>query len=94
MTDILAKAFAGIKKGGCCFFQIPTYSADYSFSINSYWSDVAPNKEMEMHFLPQKNVLDLARHYEVFPIAIQPDGCIGNRSRWISNTFLMAKAFT
>jgi SAM-dependent methyltransferase len=91
MTDILAAAFAGLSKGGYCFFQMPTYSANYSFSMDSYWKGVAANKQMEMHFLPQKRVLELARRFEVFPIEIQPDGAIGNRSCWISNTFLMRK---
>jgi SAM-dependent methyltransferase len=91
MTDILARAFAGLKKGGYCFFQIPTYSADYSFSMESYWTDIASNKGMEMHFLPQKSVIELGRQYEVFPIEIQPDAAIGNRTCWISNTFLMMK---
>jgi SAM-dependent methyltransferase len=101
MTEILATAFAGLKKGGYCFFQIPTYSANYSFSMDSYWTDVAANKGMELHCLPQKSVLELARQYEVFPIEIQetngelwrsrPDGAVGNQSYWISNTFLMMK---
>jgi SAM-dependent methyltransferase len=92
MTDILGRAFEGLKKGGYCFFQLPTYSANYSFSMEAYWSDVAANKGMEMHFLSQKSVLELARRYEVFPIEIQPDASIGNRTCWISNTFLMMKA--
>jgi len=91
MTDILGRAFEGLKKGGYCFFQIPTYSANYSFSMEAYWSDVAANKGMEMHFLPQRSVLELAHRYEVFPLEIQPDASIGNRTSWISNTFLMMK---
>jgi SAM-dependent methyltransferase len=91
MIDILARAFGGLKSGGYCFFQIPTYSANYSFSIDAYWTGVAANKGMEMHFLPQKTVLELARRHEVFPIEIQPDASIGNRTCWISNTFLMMK---
>jgi SAM-dependent methyltransferase len=91
MTDILEEAFAGLKKGGYCFFQVPTYSTNYSFSIDSYWTNVAANKEMEMHFLPQRSVLELARRLDVFPVEVEPDGCIGNQSRWISNTFLMMK---
>ncbi|MBV9107012.1 MAG: class I SAM-dependent methyltransferase [Verrucomicrobia bacterium] len=92
MTEILARAFAGLSDGGCCFFQIPTYSASYSFSVKSYWTELAAKKEMEMHFLPQKNVLELARQHEVFPVEIQPDGAIGNQRRWISTTFLMRKS--
>jgi SAM-dependent methyltransferase len=91
MIDILGATFAGLKNGGYCFFQMPTYSANYSFSMDSYWTDVAANKGMEMHFLPQKSVLELARQHEVFPIEIQPDDVIGNRTCWISNTFLMMK---
>jgi SAM-dependent methyltransferase len=92
MTDILAGAFGGLKKGGCCFFQIPTYSASYSFSLKSYRKTLAAKKQMEMHGLPQRNVFELARQYEVFPVEIQPDDVTGNQSRWISHTFLMRKA--
>jgi SAM-dependent methyltransferase len=92
MIDILAGAFAGLKEGGCCFFQIPTYSANYAFSIESYWAEAAARNEMEMHCFPQRNVLELGRQYEVFPVEIQPDGAIGDHGRWISNTFLMRKA--
>jgi SAM-dependent methyltransferase len=91
MTDILGRAFSGLKNGGHCFFQIPTYSANYSFSMDAYWTEVAANKGMEMHFLPQKSVLELARGHEVFPVEIQPDAAIGNRTCWISSTFLMMK---
>jgi SAM-dependent methyltransferase len=94
MIDILRAAFVGLQKGGYCFFQIPTYSADYSFSTDSYWRDLAANKQMEMHFLPQKSVLELARQSKVFPIEIQPDGAIGNGNCWISSTFLMMKTLT
>ena len=91
MTDILAGAFAGLKNGGCCLFQIPTFSANYTFSMKSYQKNLTAKKKMEMHCLPQRTVFDLARRYEVFPVEIQPDDVTGNRSRWISNTFLMRK---
>jgi 2-polyprenyl-3-methyl-5-hydroxy-6-metoxy-1,4-benzoquinol methylase len=91
MTDILSRAFGGLKNGGHCFFQIPTYSANYSFSMDTYWTYADAHQQMEMHFLPQKTVLELARRHEVFPLEIQPDAAIGNRTCWISNTFLMMK---
>jgi SAM-dependent methyltransferase len=91
MTDILAGAFAGLKNGGCCLFQIPTFSANYSFSMKSYQKNLTAKKKMEMHCLPQRTVFDLARQHEVFPVEIQPDDVTGNQSRWISNTFLMRK---
>lgn len=91
ITDILSRAFAGLNEGGCCFFQVPTFSTDYKFSLDFYWANVARKKEIEMHFLPQKTVFELGRKYKVHPIEIQRDGCIGKRMDWVSNTFLMAK---
>jgi|SRR5271166_1637307 len=91
-TGILSQAFAGLNRGGCCFFQIPTFSANYTFSFESYWTDIAQAKQMEMHFVPQKSIFELGREHEVYPIEVQRDGAIGKRKDWISNTFLMTKS--
>ena len=91
VADILSCAFKGLNRGGTAFFQIPTYSKDYSFSVQRYLRQIARNGAMEMHFLPQRTVLELARTHDVFPLEIQPDWCIGNPDRWISSTFLMTK---
>ena len=91
MTDILKSAFSGLNAGGIAFFQIPTYALNYSFSVSEYWSAVAKKKTMEMHFLPQKFVLEIGRREGVHPVEIQPDWCIGHPDEWISTTFLMQK---
>jgi SAM-dependent methyltransferase len=91
IVDILRHAFVGLKPGGIAFFQVPTYSLSYSFSVAQYWENLAKEKTMEMHFLPQKVVLELARDHGVFPLELQPDWCVGHADRWISNTFLMQK---
>jgi SAM-dependent methyltransferase len=91
IMDILAAAFHGLKPGGVCFFQLPTYAANYSFSVATYLKDSVKSKKMEMHCLPQRLVLEQGRRYGVVPIEIQFDGAAGDRSRWISNTFLMTK---
>jgi SAM-dependent methyltransferase len=91
MIDILNHAFSGLKTGGVAFLQIPTYSKDYSFSLARYLDQAINERTMEMHFLPQRSILELGRIYNVFPVEIQPDWCIGNHERWISSTFLMTK---
>ncbi|MBV9289385.1 MAG: class I SAM-dependent methyltransferase [Hyphomicrobiales bacterium] len=91
IADILSCAFKGLNPGGAAFFQVPTYAKDYSFSVQRYLRETARNRVMEMHFLPQRTVLELARIHDVFPLEIQPDWCIGNPDRWISSTFLMTK---
>jgi SAM-dependent methyltransferase len=91
IADILSTAFAGLNESGYCFFQVPTFSAAYEFSLSSYWSNEGESKEMEMHFFPQKIVFDLGRKYKVYPVEIQRDDCVGKRKDWISTTFLMGK---
>jgi SAM-dependent methyltransferase len=91
MTDVLSLAFKGLKPGGIAFFQIPTYSRDYSFFLAPYLDRAIAERSMELHFLPQHSILELGRIHSVFPVEIQPDWCIGNYDRWISSTFLMVK---
>jgi 2-polyprenyl-3-methyl-5-hydroxy-6-metoxy-1,4-benzoquinol methylase len=92
ILDILRRAFAGLNKRGHCFFQVPTYAAGYSFSIQSYLAKAAKERSMEMHFLPQSAILSTARQFDVYPLEIQPDSAIGYRHLTISNTFLMTKS--
>jgi 2-polyprenyl-3-methyl-5-hydroxy-6-metoxy-1,4-benzoquinol methylase len=91
MADILIRAFSGLNPGGRAFFQMPTYALNYSFSVADYWNALAKEKTMEMHFLPQKFVLEIGRRERVHPVEIQPDWCIGHPDEWISTTFLMQK---
>lgn len=90
--DILTRAFKGLNPGGVAFFQVPTYSRNYSFSVAQYWADLAQKKTTEMHCFPQKLVLELARRHHVFPIEILQDGYVGQPNEWISSTFLMQKS--
>jgi SAM-dependent methyltransferase len=92
MLDILASAFAGLRSGGIAFFQIPTYSKEYSFSTESYFASLAQENTMEMHFLPQRAIFELARRHNLVALEVQPDWCIGHPEMWISNTFLFRKA--
>jgi SAM-dependent methyltransferase len=90
MTDILGRAFSGLKPDGSAFFQVPTHFRDYAFSLADYWNGIAKARAMEMHCLPQRSILELGRSHNVFPLEIQPDSFTGN-PRWTSNTFLMTK---
>ena len=91
ILDILEQAFAGLNPNGLAFFQVPTFAPDYSFALENFWHDVAPHKTMEIHFVPQAKIFELARKWGLELIEVQPDASIGNCDRWISNTFLMRK---
>jgi SAM-dependent methyltransferase len=91
IVDILDRAFSFLNPGGIAFFQIPTYSSEYSFDVGSFWEGVAVEKSMEMHFVPQKDIFDLARARGLYPVEVAPDTGVGNYDRWVSNTFLFRK---
>ncbi len=91
ILDILGIVFSGVRKGGVCFFQLPTHAIDYAFRIEDYWQNEASKKTMETHFVPQHEILTLAEKHDVFALEIQPDGWIGQSTRWMSHTFLLRK---
>ena len=92
ITNTLRLAFAGLNPGGSAFFQVPTYARDYSFSAQSYRETMTDLSTMEMHFLPQHVVFELARHSGLNVLEVQPDWCAGQPDRWISSTFLLSSS--
>lgn len=86
IMDVLRWAFAGLRPGGCAFFQVPTYAAGYAWP-----SDAAVQEGMEMHFVPQRVILAAAHAAGLRALEVQPDWCIGRDDEWISNTFLLRK---
>jgi SAM-dependent methyltransferase len=91
ILGILDAAFTGLRPGGLAFFQVPTYSSDYSFDFETFVEKEARAKSMEMHFVPQANILQLARGSGMQVLEIKQDHLVGNYQRWVSNTFLMQK---
>ena len=90
ILEILDKAFAALNPNGLACFQVPTYALDYTFDLTSFFENVAPEKTMEMHVVPQNEIFMLADKHGLLPLAVSADGCVGN-NKWISNTFLFQK---
>jgi len=86
IMDVLHRAFAGLRPGGCAFFQVPTYGAGYAWP-----SEAAKQVGMEMHFVPQRTILAAAHEAGLRVLEVQPDWCVGRDGEWISNTFLLRK---
>jgi SAM-dependent methyltransferase len=91
ICDVLNRAFDGLSKGGIAFFQVPTYGLDYKFTLQRYFEGLYNKEEMEIHFVPQRNIFQLLNRHGLVPLEVRPDHCIGNYERWISNTFLARK---
>ena len=91
ILDILDRAFAALNPGGVAFFQVPTYREGYRFSATGYWQDVASRTAMEIHFVPQAAIFDLAGRHGLRLLEVRNDNCLGSSDSTISNTFLMRK---
>ena len=85
IMDVLRHAFAGLRPGGCAFFQVPTYAQGYAYPAG------AAAEVMEMHFVPQGAVLAAAHRAGLRVAEVQPDWCTGQPGEWISNTFLLVR---
>jgi 2-polyprenyl-3-methyl-5-hydroxy-6-metoxy-1,4-benzoquinol methylase len=85
---ILNTVLQCLKPGGVAFFQVPTYSRNYSFIAEDYLQH--PSQTMEMHILPQRYVQAIASRQNCEMIEVQPDLYVGSPD-WISNTFLLRK---
>lgn len=86
IMDVLRRAFAGLRRGGCAFFQVPTYARGYAWPSRD-----AEQAGMEMHFVSQRAVLAAAHDAGLRVLEVQPDWCVGRDGEWISNTFLLRK---
>jgi SAM-dependent methyltransferase len=91
ILDILRQAFLGLNPHGVTFFQVPTYATDYTFRVNPYLKKVLNEQDMEIHFVPQANILDLADRCGMKVLEIRADHGLWDFDRWLSHTFLMRK---
>ncbi len=93
IADVLDHAFAGLNPGGVAYFQLATYGLGYKFSADTYREVMSDITDMEIHFLPQHVVFDIARRHGLDVIEVQPDDWLGNSIHWISTTFLLRKPY-
>lgn len=99
ILDVLRWAFTALRPGGYAYFQVPTYGDDYSYSAKQHIEGIhngvnaqgSAASEMEVHFVPQHTILELAHRHGLRTVEVQPDTSAGNLDRWISNTFLLTR---
>ncbi len=92
IAAILDRVFARLNPGGIAYFQVPTYRAGYSFSLDAYLRDDVGKNEMEMHVLPQLAILGMAAAHGLELLEVIEDPWTGMRPGEVSNTFLLRKS--
>ncbi|MBD2258231.1 class I SAM-dependent methyltransferase [Pseudanabaena sp. FACHB-2040] len=80
-----------LNPGGVAVLQVPTYRLGYQFSLQEYLSASTTKKEIEMHVLPQKEIFEIARHENCYPLEVLEDNKAGLTYGHRSNTFVIQK---
>ena len=80
-----------LNPGGIAFFQVPTYRLGYSFTLQNYFAEQAPRRDMEMHVLPQQTVFEIAQRAGGRVLEVIDDNWTGLRLKEVSNTFVVQK---
>lgn len=91
IAAILERLLRRLRPGGVAYFQVPTYAADYRFSIADYLAHGLDAKHIEMHYLPQRQVFRIARDAGCDVLEVREDDWTGRRQVEISNTFLLQR---
>ncbi len=91
IAAILERLLARLRRGGVAYFQVPTYAADYRFSIADYLAHGLDATHIEMHYLPQREVFRIARDAGCDVLEVREDDWTGRRHIEISNTFLLQR---
>jgi len=91
IAAILDRVFALLNPGGIAYFQVPTYEENYRFSSTAYLQARSAKLDMEMHVLPQKDVLRIAARHGLQPIEILEHAIPELKIGHMSNYFLLSK---
>jgi 2-polyprenyl-3-methyl-5-hydroxy-6-metoxy-1,4-benzoquinol methylase len=87
---LLKKLLNSLSRGGIGFFQIPVFKAGYKFLIEPYLEE-DNQTNMEMHFIPQAELLKLVANSGCRVCELYEDDSIGASASMVSNTLLVQK---
>lgn len=91
MVAILERLLARLRAGGVAYFQVPTHAADYAFRLDDYMAHGLGSGHIEMHYLPQRRIFQIARDCGCDVLEVREDDWVGRRHVELSNTFLLRK---
>jgi hypothetical protein len=91
IASILDVAFKKLRLNGIAIFQVPTYKKNYHFDFDSYIS-YELGTSMEMHFIPQCDVIKIADQNGCRLLEIREDTqSVSQSPDWLSNLFVFEK---
>jgi SAM-dependent methyltransferase len=91
ITKLIIEKFCQLlNPNGIAIFQLPTYNHTYSFNFKHYIDHLNLYTTIDMHIVPQKEVLDIIYNNQCRIIEISKDFWTG-RSDDLSQTFVIQK---
>ena len=87
----LREGLGGLSEGGIAVFQVPTYAVNYSFAPESYLRDMGEEAEIEMHCIPQGEVLKIIADTGCRLMELREDNAVDIPRYWVSNTFVVER---
>lgn len=91
MVAVLQRLLSRLRPGGVAYFQVPTHAAGYRFKLDDYMAHGLDATHVEMHYLPQRRIFQLAYEAECEVLEVREDNWVGRRDLELSNTFLLRK---
>lgn len=91
IVAILHKLLARLRPGGVAYFQVPTHAVDYSFNVNDYMAHGLEAGHIEMHYVPQRRLFQIAQASDCDVLEVREDDWVGRRHVELSNTFLLRR---
>ena len=92
IAAVLEKLLRRLRPGGVAYFQVPTHAVDYHFRVQDYLAHGLQSSHVEMHYLPQRHIFQIARRAGCEVLEVREDDWVGRREVELSNTFLLQKA--
>ncbi|HEY0178664.1 MAG TPA: methyltransferase domain-containing protein [Dokdonella sp.] len=88
---ILDAAFARLAPGGIAYVHVPTYRPGYRFDLDEYLRTQVGEIAMEMHVLPQRDVVRLAEKHALEIHEVLEDAVHDLAPGMLTNYFLLRK---
>jgi 2-polyprenyl-3-methyl-5-hydroxy-6-metoxy-1,4-benzoquinol methylase len=92
IVAVLQRLLARLQPGGIAYFQVPTHAVGYRFQVDDYLAHGLGANHVEMHYVPQRRIFEIARQAGCEVLEVREDDWVGRREVELSNTFLLRKA--
>lgn len=91
IVAVLKRLLARLRSGGVAYFQVPTHATEYRFQLDHYLAHGLAANHVEMHYVPQRRIFEIARQAGCAVLEVREDDWVGRREVELSNTFLLRK---